>query len=116
MNLDENEFARLFERLNSDDAPRPEHRESLRKKVLEAYDSVTESPLGLPREQSELDRDRGEKLLAFFRLGVVSTATKEERPPRDAPREQVATPSVVPGADIELGERLLGFFGLRVAS
>ena len=42
MNLDENEFAHLFERLKIDDAPRPEHRETLRKQVLETYDRVAE--------------------------------------------------------------------------
>jgi hypothetical protein len=116
MNLDENEFARVFERLSIDDAPRSEHREALRKKVLEAYDRVTESPLSLRREQSELDRERGEKLLAFFRLGVVSTATNEEWPRRDPCREQEASPSVASEGGIEIGKRLMEFFGAGLAS
>jgi hypothetical protein len=116
MNLDENEFAHLFDRLKIDDAPRPEHREALRQQVLEAYDRVTETTPSLRREQSELDRENGERLLAFFRLRLVSTATNEERPRRDPCREQEASPSVASVGDIEIGKRLLGFFGLAVAS
>jgi hypothetical protein len=116
MNPDENEFAHLFERLKIDDAPRPEHREALREQVLETYDRVTEPTPSLRGEQSELDREKGERLLAFFRLRLVSTATDEEGPRRDPGREQEASPSVASVGDIEIGKRLLGFFGLGVAS
>ena len=43
MNLDENEFARMFEQSDLDDAPRPEHREQLRRQVLAAYDRARAS-------------------------------------------------------------------------
>ena len=38
MNLDENTFARMIDRAGGDDAPRPEHREQLRRQVLATFD------------------------------------------------------------------------------
>jgi hypothetical protein len=59
MNLDENDLARMFNVLDVDDAPRAEHKDSLRKHVLAEYDRHAESAVHFWLEPGGMNLETG---------------------------------------------------------
>jgi hypothetical protein len=116
MNLDENDLARMFNVLDVDDAPRAEHKDSLRKHVLAEYDRHAESAVHFWLEPGGMNLETGARLLAFFGLGAVLTAPKEDRRRGESQRAKDAITDMGRTDKILAGERLLGFFGLPAAS
>jgi hypothetical protein len=116
MNLDENDFARIFNRLDVDDASHSEHKDALRKHVLAEFDRHAESAVHFRLEPGEMNLETGARLLAFFGLGAVLTAPKEDRRRGESRLAKDSITDMGRTEKILAGERLLGFFGLPVAS